>query len=298
MPTSQLWLLGAWADDSTADIRQDIANRLRPAVENRSDRILLETCHRVELYGLGPTPIIDSALTPIGGRDAVMHLFRVAAGLESAIVGEDEVLHQVRRALADARKRNALDTRLQRLFELSIAVGRRARARRSHASGNLAQRAVAWLGERVELKRRQLLIVGSGHMGAAIAHAAATAEADLVIAGRSQTRAARLARVYGAASTDLRGAAQLIEGSAGVAVALSGPWTELTGRSGALPPIADISAPPAVPNAVSAGLDGGYLCIDDLYVRDRPVEPGYASAALPLVESTTGEFVEWLRSRS
>jgi glutamyl-tRNA reductase len=270
---------------------------MRPAVQKRSDLILLETCHRVELYGFGPLPVVDPELEPIRGREAVLHVMRVAAGLESAIVGEDEVLHQVRQALAIAMERGALDGRLQRLFEVSIAVGRRARARRSHASGNLAQRAVAWLGERIDLDRRQLLIVGSGHMGAAIAHAAASAHAELTIASRHAERAARLASVYGAASTDLAGAARLVGRSAAVAVALSGPWSELASNAGALPPIADISAPPAVPEGVSSGLDGSYLCIDDLYVRERPVDAGYASTALPLIEAKTAEFEAWLDSR-
>jgi glutamyl-tRNA reductase len=242
-------------------------------------------------------PAFDSALRPIIGSDAVTHLMRVAAGLESAIVGEDEVLHQVRQALAAALKRGRLDAPLQRLFELSIAVGRRARAGRSHASGTLAQRAVAWLGERANLDRRQLLVVGSGHMGAAIAHASVSARANVVIASRNPTRAARLASVYGAESTDLAGAARLVERSAGVAVALSGPWVELCCISGGLPPIADISAPPAVPSEVASGLNGSYLSIDDPYLRHRPADVGYAAIALPLIESKTADFVKWLESR-
>jgi glutamyl-tRNA reductase len=256
--------------------------------------ILLSTCHRVELYGFGIMPDLGTLLHVETGMQAVGHLMRVAAGLESAIIGEDEVLHQVRDALAKARARPSLDRRLQRLFETAIASGRRARAGRTAASGNLAQRAVAWLQERSALDGRTVLIAGAGRMGSSLAHAARRAGADVTIASRDPTRANRLALVYGGRGMDLAGGAELAPKSAGIAVALAGVWHEFHPPECDLPPIADISAPPAVPTAVRARLNGTFLGIDDLYVRAQTVPRGYIAEADRIVEMKTREYIHWL----
>jgi len=84
--------------------------------------------------------------------------------------------------------------------------------------------------------------------------------------------------------------------SSAVAVALAGPWLQLAAAA-ALPPIADISAPAAVPAAIRASLNGGFLGIDDLYRCDRPPPPGYVGAAEDVVRVKAAEYVEWLEAR-
>jgi len=91
------------ADTATADERAELARAVETQIEGHPEWILLSTCHRVELYGFGARPDLDAPLQVQTGEKAVRHLIRVAAGLESAIVGEDEVLHQVREALGQAR---------------------------------------------------------------------------------------------------------------------------------------------------------------------------------------------------
>src|ERR1700682_160007 len=145
MPHQEPWVMAVQAGAAAVSERDRVARSLESRVPTHPDWILLSTCHRVELYGFGPVPELDEGLHLEKGHSAVTHLIRVAAGLESAIVGEDEVLHQVREALSDARAARQLDSRLQRLFETAIAAGRRARGGRTAASGNLAQSAVAWL---------------------------------------------------------------------------------------------------------------------------------------------------------
>jgi glutamyl-tRNA reductase len=248
----------------------------------------------VELYGFGAPPDLDARLKVQIGESAVRHLIRVATGLESAIVGEDEVLHQVREAVGNARAGRTLDGRLMRLFETAIAAGRRARAGRTAASGSLAQRAVAWLGEKSSLVGHTVLVAGAGRMGSSLAHSAKLAGADVIIASRDATRARRLAHVYGGDSTDLAGGARLAPRTAGVAVALAGMWHEIQHPDGALPRIADISAPSAVPSAVRSPLNGGFLSIDDLYVHSQPVPRGYIDEAQRIVAAKTGEYQRWL----
>src|SRR6202521_3402707 len=251
MPAREPWVMAAHADSVGADERDQIARLLEGTI-NSDCKILLSPCHRVELYGLGAMPKLDAPLHVETGEDAIKHLIRVAVGLESAIIGEDEVLHQVREALRIARASGPLDQRLQRLFETAIAAGRRARAGRTATSGNLAQRAVAWLEQRSTLAGRTVLIAGAGRMGSSLAHSARLAGADVAIASRDATRAKRLAHLYGGEGLDLADAAKLAADSAAIAVALAGVWHELQPMAGELPPIADISAPTAVPEAVRA----------------------------------------------
>lgn len=298
MPDQQPWVMAVQAGTAGAGERDRLARSLEGKVPSHPDWILLSTCHRVELYGFGAMPDLDEGLRLETGDSAVRHLIRVAAGLESAIVGEDEVLHQVREALSDARAARSLDGRLQRLFETAIAAGRRARAGRTAASGSLAQSAVAWLRERSNLADKTVLVVGAGRMGSALAHSARLVGAEVTIASRDAARADRLARVYGGRGTDLAGGAEVAPKSSAIAVALAGTWHEFQPVNGALPPIADISAPPAVSPAVRARLNGGYLGIDDLYVRPKPVPSGYIDEANRVVAAKTREYVQWLDGRS
>ncbi|HEY8676580.1 MAG TPA: NAD(P)-binding domain-containing protein [Candidatus Dormibacteraeota bacterium] len=282
------------ADTATADERAELARAVETQIEGHPEWILLSTCHRVELYGFGARPDLHASLQVEAGEEAVRHLIRVATGLESAIVGEDEVLHQVREALGQARASRALDRRLQRWFETAIAAGRRSRAGRTATSGTLAQRAVAWLAERSSFGGRPVLVVGAGRMGSSLAHSARLAGGDVIIASRDVRRAQRLAQVYGGRGVDLADGAKLAVSSAAIAVALAGVWHELLPRAGELPPIADVSAPTAVPEAVRALANGDFLGIDDLYVRSPNLPRGYIDEADGVVASKTLEFVGWL----
>jgi glutamyl-tRNA reductase len=294
MPREQPWVIGVQADTADADQRDQLAHAFRALIGAHPDRILLSTCHRVELYGFGAPPVLESNLKTETGENAVRHLIRVAAGLESAIIGEDEVLHQVRAAVASTRATRTLDGRLIRLFETAIATGRRARAGRTAASGNLAQRAVAWLEEKSNLDGQTVLVAGAGRMGSSLAHAAKLAGADVIIASRDATRARRLASVYGGRGTDLAGGAALATSTAAVAVALAGEWHEFQPPDSALPPIADISAPSAIPPRLRSRLNGGFLGIDDLYIHSLPVPRAYIDEAEGMVAAKTHEYELWL----
>jgi glutamyl-tRNA reductase len=161
----------------------------------------------------------------------------------------------------------------------------------------MAGRAVEWLQERAPLRDRPVLVAGSGRMGAALAHAARKEGAKVTVASRDSTRARRLASVYGGTGVGLAEGAGLVGRSAAVAVALSGPWVELGPLRGPLPPIADISAPSAVPGQLRARLNGGFLGVDDLFSGGIP-PPGYVEAAELIVSGKAGEYLGWLEARS
>jgi glutamyl-tRNA reductase len=293
--TAQPWVAGVSAADRPAEERERIAARLRR--DHTGGGVLLSTCHRVELYGLGEPPPFGRELRLESGAAAVVHLLRVAAGLESALIGEDEVLHQVRDAFRASAAAARLDHRLHRLFEVAVATGRCARAGRTAAGAGLAGRAVGWLQERSDLRGRPVLVAGAGRMGSALAHAARKQGAVVTIASRDAERARRLAAIYGGSGVSLAAGAGLVGGSAAVAVALSGPWLELAPLAGPLPPIADISAPSALPVELRARLNGGFLGVDDLFAGGTP-PAGYVEAAERIVAGKAGEYLGWLETRS
>jgi glutamyl-tRNA reductase len=293
-PVSQLWSQTASAGEVKSGARDGLAQEMQQWLEAGNDGVVLTTCHRVELYGFGDAPTLRSARFRIG-PGAASHLMRVAAGLESAIVGEDEVLHQVRDALRSAELNRHLDSRLRRLFETAIATGRQARSRRTESSGNLAQSAVAWLEGKSNLGGRVVVVAGAGRMGAALAHTLAATGALIRVASRDQTRASRLASIYAGEGMSLEVGAALTGKAAAVAVALAGQWVELAAVAGQdLPPIADISAPQAVPDSVRRQLNGSFLGIDDLYRRSQTLPGAYIKDAEALVERNSAEYVAWL----
>lgn|SRR5258708_5353915 len=87
----------------------------------------------------------------------------------------------------------------------------------------------------------------------------------------------------------------LAEHAAGIGVALAGPWAELSvAHHEALPPIADVSAPQAVPDSIRRSLSGRFLGVDDLYEKSGTIPSGYIRDAELLVARGTAEFSNWL----
>jgi glutamyl-tRNA reductase len=283
------WALVAQVGDVDAEERARLADALRDLAGVHRRWALLATCHRVELYGFGPAPARPE-MRRLDGEAAARHLFRVAAGLESAVIGETEILGQVRDALGAARQQGT-DERVARLLESAIAAGRAVRARPLPGRDSLASRAVEWLSGRATLSGRPVLVVGSGVMGSALAAAAASAGGLVTTASRRASPAA----------LDLAAAARAVRDVVAVAVALRGEWAELAGAtdlglSGRLPPLADLSAPPAVPARVRLALGPDFLGIDQLW-RRSPAETGWATWAEQVVEESVAEYVGWLSGR-
>jgi glutamyl-tRNA reductase len=295
--TSKLWALVIDSTQHDAEAR----SKFRDTVDHAGIAlrgVLLSTCQRTEAYGFGPVPGGFGVAQPIVDGEAARHLIRVAAGLESSVVGEDEVLHQVRQALAET-DHESLDSNVRRLFETAIAAGRRARAKRPAMTRGLGERAVEWLAAKTDLRRGPFLVVGAGTMGASLAISAKRKGAEVTIASRTYARASRLAEKLGASATTLAAASDLAASSTAVAVALSGTWHEL--RHAPACPLADISTPSALEPKVRDALNGTLLDIDRLLA----MTPGAGSAEAvaytrrvdPLVDEAVDEYVDWLRDR-
>jgi glutamyl-tRNA reductase len=196
--------------------------------EDVREVVVLSTCNRTEVYasverfhpGVGalrdglselafvpPEALVDHVYT-YHDTAAVAHLFTVAAGLDSALLGESEILGQVRRAWEVAAEEGTSGPGLNQLFRHAVEVGKRVR----HETGigrrltSLSSAAVALAGERLGgLRGRRVLVVGAGAMGERIATVAASRGAEVVVANRTVDRARAVAEQVGGAAVGLLG---------------------------------------------------------------------------------------------
>ncbi len=329
-----LWILAAQADRHTAEARAAFAHLARGAEADAA--AFLETCHRVEIVAtrdearrsieVAAHDLSVDGLRSYDGRQAAEHLFRLAAGLESAVTGEDEILHQVRQLLDDVRDADPPDPVLIRALELAIGVGRRARAERERPQERgLADRALDWVGARgVGLPGSRVLVAGAGVMGRALAVGAGRRGADVAVASRDEGHAARVARIVDGEASSLEAAAGRFWTADAVLVALAGPWQALeaegrpaAGRAAAdatrdgsdgfppeCPVVVDLSSPPALPASVRTALADRHAGIDELFA-ERPergaeaerVRREYVAHAEGLVAQAVDRFERWVEAR-
>lgn len=188
-----------------------------------SQGVILSTCNRTEVYTTCSTQsspakaleflsaqsgIAAEELAPhlytLWEKEAVSHLFRVAAGLESMILGEYEVLGQVRRASEEAESSDLVAYPLLELFQQAVRVGRKVRDE-TDISKNAASvsSAAVMLAKKLfgDLEHRQVLLIGAGEAGTLVAKALVKVGAcQVTVANRSYSRSAALAaEVKGAA---------------------------------------------------------------------------------------------------
>jgi glutamyl-tRNA reductase len=311
---STIWILAAQAETCSAQERSQFAQAVTALGESaRPDRLCLATCHRAELFGIGAASDAEglvrllapnglgSRLRLLTGGAAVRHAFRLAAGLESAAIGEDQILHQVREARESARGRQT-DPVLARLLEAAIGVGRKTRAVRSGGGRSdlgLASTALDWLeGQGALRSGGRLLIVGAGAMGELLALEARRRRLQITVASRHEFRALALAGVVSGRAVGLAEAAAVAQAHDGVAIALRGPWPAGSSISD-LPPTVDLSSPPAI----AAPTRTPYLDIDGLHRRSATGHPtadqlAYSASANRVVEQTAADFDRWLSGRA
>jgi glutamyl-tRNA reductase len=218
-------LTGLSHKTAPVEIRERVAftkNQLLDALSALGDRtgggVILSTCNRTEVYSVTDSPdetgpevqgfiadfhALDRAqvsphLYNRTGPQAVRHLFRVASGLDSMILGESEILGQVREALTVAADSGSLRAPASRLFHRAIRTGRRVRDETelgrnalsiSYAAVQLAQQVLG------DLRGMRVLLVGAGDAGQLVAKALRTSgAADVIVANRTLERSEELAR--------------------------------------------------------------------------------------------------------
>lgn len=199
------------------DAAEDELSRLLSGGE-LSEGILVSTCNRVELYGASadvetgvrrlrayldergrPEPVAPH-LYERRGVDAVRHVFRVAASLDSMVVGEPQILGQVKHAYEMGQHVGGVGTLLDRCLTRAFAVAKRVRSETEIAAGTVSVSSIACdLATKIfgDLTGRRTVLLGAGEMGEAAARALTGRGVHLVVINRSPEKAVRLARESG-----------------------------------------------------------------------------------------------------
>jgi glutamyl-tRNA reductase len=204
------------APDDVAKAVTRLASR-----DNLREVAVLSTCNRFEVYAVaerfhGAYADIRDYLCELGGlvadalhphlysqhdEGAARHLFEVAAGLDSAVLGESEILGQVRGAWQIAADEGGVRATLDLLFRHALRVGKRARTETAIGRGtaSVSHAAVEMVTDRLgSLAGRHVLVVGAGEMGAGVATALHKAgAAGITVCNRTPQRGSRLAGQVG-----------------------------------------------------------------------------------------------------
>ena len=287
------------------------------------ERLLLVTCNRTELYGVGSTDDLrgellegagaaDVSLDARSGERAVSHLFSVASGLDSMVLGEYQILGQVKRAMREAREEGALGPLLDELARRALQVGRRVRRETDIGRSLPSIPKVAVGVARLvlgELGGARILVVGSGKLGDLTARALGrTGAQEIVVTNRNPDRARTLAEAVGGRSEPypaldrLLGETDLvISCTAAPAPVLSRERVEraLAGRPNRRLALIDIAVPRDVDPTVRSLPGVRLFDLDDLREWSSvSVAPEILDAARTIVEDETRDFQAWLAGRT
>ncbi len=198
------------------------------AMPNVLEGAILSTCNRVEIYakvthfhagvtdvknfigdtcGLSPEELVDSAYL-FFDQTGIRHLFRVASGLESMVLGETEILGQVKSAIDDARKAGTAGRTLGRVFERAVRVGKLVRKETaiSRNVASVSSAAVQLASEKLGgLSGKRVAVVGAGEAGQAAVKAFVGAGCDSVyVVNRSLGTAREIAARLGGMAAPLK----------------------------------------------------------------------------------------------
>jgi glutamyl-tRNA reductase len=256
-----------------------------------------------ELSGIPAATLADS-LYVHHGVDAVRHVFRVAAGLDSMVVGEPQILGQLREAYQQATELDAAGRVLHELMQQALRVGKRAHAEtgidstpRSMVSSALD---VALAGS--DHQDSRWLVVGAGAMGAlSVAELTRRSVGRITVVNRDGVRANRLAELYGCQTADLAALPRLladtdyvITATASIAPVLTAELVEAA-RSGEHAPltILDLALPRDVEPAV--GSLAGIELIDVERLGVALGEPAELLEVERLVSEEVNGYATWLR---
>lgn len=294
-----------------------------------SEALILTTCNRTEIYAVTPSPeaFRDTLLNwwaenrRMDGNDmrphcyylshieAVSHLFSVISSVDSLVLGEYQILGQVREAFAMAQECETVGFFLNRLFQVALSIGKRVREETQIGAGAVS---VAYAS--VELCRRELGdlskcragVLGLGETGVLVARSLFEAGVrDFRFFNRTEFKAEIAARQFGGVGKGLDSLASELPGldllvaCTGAPGYLLGP-EQVSARSGDRPlTLVDIASPRDIDPAVGEVAGCSLYCMDDLnrvMLENRERRKKSADAARDLISAAVVEYQDWFVS--
>ena len=291
---------------------------------------ILSTCNRTEVYfhGTDASPVVDwledfhrvpkATLAPyvytLPQEKAVQHAFRVASGLDSMVLGEPQILGQMKQAVKTAEAAGSLGFVLNRLFQRTFAVAKDVRTHTDIGSASVSMAAAAVkLAERIfpSISTQRVLLIGAGEMIELCAtHFAARKPKSITVANRTLERGEQLAAAFSANAIAL---SELPERVAQFDIIITSTASSLPilgkglleraikARKHAPMFIVDLAVPRDV-EAEVAELDDIFLySVDDLanIIRDNlQIRTGAVDEAEAMIATQTASFLRWLEGRT
>ena len=336
-----LLLLGVSHKTAPVDLREklDFSSRdVGAAVEalaarsSAAESVVLSTCNRSEIYVASdaletareelvrflseyhqlPAESFTPHVFSLSDAEVVQHLFRVAAGLDSLVVGEPQILGQVKDAFQTAAERRCTGPVLRKLFDWSFNVGKRVRSETALGEGAVSiSYAAVQLAKKIfgRLNGRRVLVVGSGEISTLTAqHLRAQGVAEVAITSRTAAHAQALATEVGGHWVPWEGLANAL-GTSDIIVTATGSQRPIItkahiesalGRRRDPLFIIDVAVPRDVEAAVTE-FDQVFLYnVDDLQsivqenISKRTTEIEHAEG---IVREELGRFTAWQKSR-
>ncbi|EGQ8158685.1 glutamyl-tRNA reductase [Vibrio parahaemolyticus] len=334
-----LLAIGINHNTASVDLREKVAfgpDKLGPALEQLREHeavngsVIVSTCNRTELYcdvkQGARNKLIDwlAQFHQVSREDlmpslyvheeqaAIKHLMRVSCGLDSLVLGEPQILGQVKQAFSDSRDHQAVDSSIDKLFQKTFSVAKRVRTE-TDIGGNAVSVAYAacTLAKHIfeSLSDSTVLLVGAGETIELVAkHLASNGCTKMIVANRTKERAQGLAEQFGAEVISLNeipdhlARADIVISSTASPLPIIGKGmveTALKQRRHQPILLVDIAVPRDVEAQVGELNDAYLYSVDDLQsiidsnIEQRKVEAIQAEA---IVSEESASFMTWLRS--
>jgi glutamyl-tRNA reductase len=291
---------------------------------------ILSTCNRTELYFAGERPAdaaewlaqfhrvdpgeLSQYLYTLPSERAVRHAFRVASGLDSMVLGEPQILGQMKEAARAAQSAGTLGTLLHKLFQRSFAVAKEVRTTTQVGASSVSMAAAAVkLAARIfpSLKDQRVLFIGAGEMVELCAtHFAAQAPAHLAVANRTLERAQRLAQRFNGAGIELKSLAGelhdydiVVSCTASSLPILGKGLVERALRARRRRPmfLVDLAVPRDIEPEVAELEDIFLYTLDDLsqlVAGNLDARRSAVQQAEAIIETQVGQFMHWMDGRA
>ena len=334
----QLFALGLNHHTAPVAIREQVAFRPELLTQALGDLVrakpvkeaaILSSCNRTELYFATEHPqhaadwfaeyhrVALQDLSPylytFPQRDAIRHVFRVASGLDSMVIGEPQILGQVKDAVRHAEQAGTLGSTLHKLFQRSFSVAKEVRSTTAIGANIVSMAAAAvHLSERIfeSVRDQRVLFIGAGEMiELCAAHFCGEQPRKVTIANRTAARAEALAARFGADVIRLDQVAEVLAGY-DIVVACTGSPLPIIGlgmveralkaRRHRPMVMVDLAVPRDIEAEVAASGDVFLYTVDDLAkVVDSGLESRQAAVieAEGIIDERVDGFLHWLDSR-